>query len=269
MADLVKYDSLLEGDLFDQDSLNTRFGKIESAINDVHVDAADRGCFNRNHLPSFSYGIKDASGNPGAPTSSFVAALTYATSASSTFEYPSFVVFDSNGSTSSGTELEVTFPAPVFLKSAATAQPQSGGILVLFDAYVIRIGGYASAWGQNDHDENCAVFRVEVRQQPGNTWTGLNRTMRYVQQQQLDLDTAGGAAPEVVRKQNINVPIRSLITKGDLTGANDSIDAVRVGFSIKEHTDAHPVSVVVGHSKLTAFPIHSDAGNQRVDDVAL
>lgn len=262
MADLVKYDSLIEGDLFDQDSLNSRFDKIEYAVNDLHEDSTDRGCFNWNHLPSFSYGIKDASGFPGAPSDSFISAFTYATSASSAFEYPSFVVLDSNGSTGSGTELEVIFPDSVFLKSAATAQPQAGGVLVLFDAYVIRIGGNDGSWGQDDHDENCAVFRIEIRQQPGNTWTGLNRTMRFVQQQQLDLGTSGAA---VYRKQNINVPIRTLITRDDLTGTNDAVDAIRVGFSIKEQDGDHPVSVVIGHTTLTGLPLHSDASTRLVD----
>tara|TARA_R110000824_G_scaffold82838_8_gene207737 strand:- start:11478 stop:12281 length:804 start_codon:yes stop_codon:yes gene_type:complete len=265
MPILVEYDSLIEGDLLDAESLNDRFSKVEKAVNDLHEDSTDRGCFNWHHLPTFSYGQLSPEGTPLSDTISQISACTYDTGVASTFVHSNFAVIDSNGSSGGGTELSITFPSSISLKSAAQGNPQAGGILVLMDVYVVRIGSYASStWGADPHEENCVAFRIEVQEQPGGSWTALGRTERFIQEQNLSLGTT---AAKEFRKQNINVPIRALVTQDDLTSTNTAISGVRGAISIKEHTGAHNVGVIIGHARLSALPLHSAVGTRVVNGV--
>jgi len=284
MAKIVRFSQFQEGEVFDADSLNDRFKEVQYAVNATHEDSTDRGCFNWHHIPSLCLGPATASGPLWGDLEAIQSvAATIATFEDSGIIFPSFVPLDSNGTTGSGITLSLILDTatnpnsqgPIFLKSSS-GDSLAGGVLVMADIYVVRLGGKASgggAWYTNPHEDNCFAARLEIREtidsaSSSTTWTGLNRTLRFVQEHDLNYGDQGGSAPTtapVNRKQNICVPLRALVTSADLTGSNVAIDSVRIGISLKRANASHPVAAILGHVYLSAIPLRSGLETSLVD----
>tara|TARA_R100001082_G_scaffold35896_1_gene18798 strand:+ start:1931 stop:2647 length:717 start_codon:yes stop_codon:yes gene_type:complete len=218
----ITYDPIDPQESFTTDSLNNRFSagpnSLQTAINDLEIDALSPGTFNEAHLPSLVL----FRGEMGQ--SAVANAYTYATT-----PYPAdWDVINSNGSAGTGADLDLSLGATYNLSTG-----QAQGVFVMADLYVGKIIRTAS--GATATPTDGVGFRIQIYN--GSSWVTINRTQRFVA-----CAVFGGNAFGFSKEQDVKVPIRTLIKASDI--AANTISRVRVQITVVSDPGADATTTV-------------------------
>ena len=240
------FDPLDEPDLYNADSLNSRFRtggtSAEEAVNDLLSNAPAPGALNNAHVPTMVHFSGFLNIGSAAATHTYVHAAGDCNNDNSP---PDWAPIDSNGTTGGGTPLEVDLGTNYLLNSAVICQ----GVLVMADITLKRHydpnGGSPSFYDYN-HE---AVFMIQVWD--GAAWRNIERSVRWTMQGVVN----GSATDTAEREQNFKIPIRTLIIAADI--ANNTIRKVRVVISIGNGNSSNTETVELEACQLSAIVLQS------------
>tara|TARA_R110000824_G_scaffold114936_1_gene265780 strand:+ start:705 stop:1523 length:819 start_codon:yes stop_codon:yes gene_type:complete len=232
----IDYDPLDEEEAFTATSLNAGFAEVEAGINALGMDAAKRYALLSDHQPSLTPAVE----HPGITwtkelTTSPVTGT--GTKLTSTVDTPV---------TAGGDDLEVLFPSGIILgmSEASGATDRIGALLVLAN---VRIGGMFSI--SLETKNNLVVLTIAIQGLAG-VWYDVPRTRRSLSQpDEAELtytsDGAGAADTYVAEsfKESVNfdIPLRSLISLGDLPSGETTIYGVKINIRGSQANTGLPV----------------------------